>query len=81
MAAGEINLILADILTPNEWAEIDGHLFQIHLLDGNLLHPNKLKLIPVKLKTDLERCPIIIGGEQCGGRPGHEGKHFWAGGD
>ena len=73
-----------EIMAAGEWAEISNcdsgyieeGLFQAHLLPGN-----RLKLIPVKLKTDLERCPIILGGERCGGKAGHSGKHFWAGGD
>ena len=69
---GEINLLLA----AGEWAEIDGGLFQVHLGPGN-----RLKLYPVKIKTDVERCLVILGSERCGGKAGHTGKHFWAGGD
>ena len=74
MTAGEINLTLASMISP-EFPEIDGGLFQAHLSG------NKLKLIPVKLRVPSDRCQVIIGGEQCGGKAGHSGKHFWAGGD
>ena len=74
MAAGEINLTLSSMISP-EFPEIDGGLFQAHLSG------NKLKLIPVKLRVPSERCQVIIGGEQCGGKAGHSGKHFWSRGD
>lgn len=28
-----------------------------------------------------DRCPIFIGGERCGKRAGHDGKHVWERGD
>ncbi len=56
-------------------AELDGRLFQVYLLpDG------RVQLSPVMLCVD-ERCPVILKGERCGGTAGHEGRHYWAGGD
>lgn len=56
-----------------EWVE--GKTFQVHVLPDN-----KLRLYLVTLDHD-ERCPVIIKGERCGLKAGHEGKHMWGSGD
>ena len=55
--------------------DIEGKNFQVHLLPNNCI-----RLYSVTLLHD-DRCPIIVNGERCGERVGHEGKHCWAGGD
>lgn len=55
---------------------LEGRTFQVHLLpDG------RLRLYPVTLLEAPCRCPVIVGGEQCGEQQGHEGKHCWSNGD
>lgn len=53
---------------------LEGKTFQAHVVSEN-----KLRLIPVTIETDMQ-CPVIVGGERCGGRAGHNGKHCWGGG-
>lgn len=57
-------------------SNLDGKTFQVHILpDG------RMRLALVTLIRPDDRCPVIVGGERCGCRPGHAGKHMWAGGD
>ena len=55
---------------------LEGRTFQVHVLPGAKLH-----LYPVEIDPDLARCPVIVGGERCGGKAGHSGKHQWNNGD
>lgn len=57
-------------------AEMEGKLFQAHVVC-----PGILKFIPCSLAEPDTRCPVIVGGEQCGRAAGHEGKHMWSDGD
>ena len=55
---------------------LEGRTFQIHVVN----RLSQLVLIPVELLPDV-RCPILVGGEQCGLDRGHSGKHRWSNGD
>jgi hypothetical protein len=57
-------------------SELEGRTFQIHVLPND-----NLKLVPTTIDKDSGRCPVVIGGERCGERAGHEGKHCWGNGD
>ena len=63
-------------LAGGNWAELDGKTYQAHFNGGNML-----RLTPVEIRKKNKQCPVILGGERCGGRAGHDGKHFWARGD
>ena len=71
MAKGDVVLNL----TGDVDSQIDGKTFQVHIL-----HDNRIRLVVVEFSVD-SRCPVIIGGERCGQSVGHQGKHWWAGGD
>jgi hypothetical protein len=55
---------------------MNGKTYQVHV------QPNgKLRLYTVTSLKIQTRCLTVVGGEQCGGTQGHEGKHWWSGGD
>ena len=56
---------------------LDGKTFQIHV---SLTGSNQVTLYSVELPKG-DRCPVILHGEQCCERVGHEGKHRWESGD
>lgn len=56
-------------------SSMDNKTFQVHVKDDRLV------LYEVKLPKPDTRCPVIIHGERCGEKAGHEGKHCWGGGD
>ncbi len=66
------------VLSLNEAAppELDGKMFQVHILPGN-----RLRLYPVEILPPDSRCPVKVGGERCGLAADHAGKHCWANGD
>lgn len=71
----------AIILTVTDYPDLtilDGCTFQVRVLPGGRI---QLRLIELIAPVINYRCPVIISGEQCGGRAGHDGKHYWANGD
>lgn len=61
----------------DEWIQLlDNKTFQV-----DIISPTKIRLTPVRMTSDLGRCPVVVGGEQCGCRAGHEGRHMWGSGD
>lgn len=62
--------IIVELVEPLAVSEmLDGKTFQIHVKG-----PNTLLLYPIEVVVDT-RCPIIVGGERCGDKVGHTGKH------
>jgi hypothetical protein len=72
VACGEVILQLAAPADP----DLEGRTFQVHIVAHG-----RLRLYPVELTADLRRCPVLLAGERCGRKAGHEGKHRWASGD
>lgn len=72
----DILLKLSDPILPEDLKDLDGKTFQVHVYDHS-----KICLVSVRLIDERPRCPVIVGGEQCGMKAGHEGKHMWANGD
>ncbi len=70
----------AIVITTNETlatlAKLEGRTFQVHVIGTSML-----RFYPVELEPPDTRCPVLIGGERCGERVGHAGKHCWRGGD
>lgn len=58
--------------------ELENRSFQIHVHRGLA---DTLTLYEVRVHGQSGRCPVIIGGEQCGDVAGHDGKHAWGRGD
>lgn len=52
--------------------------FQVSVMSGGRLRLTALTVTKVKEKG---RCPVVLGGERCGDKVGHEGKHVWGRGD
>lgn len=78
------SLILTLAELPADMSALDGKTFQVHLLPSIASaigeQPMRLRLYPVTITVDT-RCPVIVGGERCGRKVGHDGKHMWGGGD
>lgn len=69
-------IVITTTETSEKLAELENKTFQIHILPDR-----KLRLYLVEFIPQSTRCPVIVGGEQCGEERGHAGKHMWAGGD
>jgi hypothetical protein len=63
-----IRLTLSDPLTVPEM--VNNKTFQVHVKS-----PTEILLYLVEIDKDSARCPVIVGGERCGNKVGHEGKH------
>lgn len=56
--------------------DLHDRTFQVHHVTGNTF-----SLYEVVLTPPDTQCPVVIYGERCGCKAGHEGKHMWADGD
>ena len=57
-------------------AKLDNGTWQVHVVGPGLLRFYRVKIQPVDTQ-----CPVVLGGEQCYHRSGHEGRHMWGRGD
>ena len=55
---------------------MDGNTYQVYISPDK----KEMTLYPVSIAVD-DRCTVVIGGERCGCKAGHEGKHWWGRGD
>ena len=66
--------IIIEVAEGTNLEALHGKVFQIFKVPAT----DKIRLYEVTVST---RCPVIVGGEQCGKEIGHVGCHRWAGGD